>query len=156
MAEEQPIPTTGPMITVEIAVVLAEDAADPDLAVAVAHVSPALVVSDGSRVDGDASGELLVLGFARIPLDAFAPAVAWMVMTRGGEVVAQRSGPECLGDPVEALRRYAKSTTAPLVKGQVVLTGALGPAAPVSEGDLVMAHISGLGTVSAMLQASTK
>lgn len=158
VAGDQPISLTGlarPMITARIAVVLAEDATGPDAAVAVAHVSPALVVSDGRRVDEDASGALLVVGFTRIPLVAFAPAVPWMVMARGSEVVARRSGPGCLGDPVEAVRRHATSTGAPLGKGRVVLGGALGPAAVVRDGDVVIAHISGLGTVSATFHAGT-
>ncbi len=167
MFEDHAIPVDlllQPRIEAEIAFVLAEDVDDPDddLAGRVAYASPALEIVDsriaawditlGDTIADNASSGLFVLGKARVPLDGFDPVATRMVMTRGAEVVARGSGADCLGDPLEALRWLATTACAmgsPLLAGQVVLSGALGPMVAVRGGDEVRAHLSGFGDVSA-------
>lgn len=167
-----------PKIEAEIAFVMADDITDANVDLqtvrkCVAYASAALEVVDSRIADWDitlgdtiadnASSGLFVLGAARVLLDSVEPADTRMVMSRmvkskgtvmskGTEVVARGGGVDCLGDPLEALRWLATTAVAmgsPLRAGQVVLSGALGPMAPVSPGDIVTADISGLGTVSA-------
>jgi 2-keto-4-pentenoate hydratase len=167
MDEDRPIPVDlllQPKIEAEIAFVLERDVDDPDVdpATCVAYASPALEIVDsriaawditlGDTIADNASSGLFVLGRARVPLDDFDPVATRMVMTRGGEVVARGTGADCLGDPLDALRWLATTARAmgsPLLAGQVVLSGALGPMAAVRGGDTVRAHLSGLGDVSA-------
>lgn len=160
-----------PRIEAEIAFVLATDIDDADVDLAtvrnrVAYASPALEIVDsriagwditiGDTIADNASSGLFVLGGARVSLDAFEPVDARMVMTVGTDVVARGTGADCLGHPLEALRWLATTAAAmgtPLRAGQVVLSGALGPMAAVRDGDLVTAHLSGLGTVTAAFAA---
>lgn len=165
----QSIPVTRllqPRAEAEIAFVLAADVVDPDLtlealAAAVAYASPAIEVVD-SRVAGwdirlsdtvadNASSGVFVLGNARLPLDGFVPREATMRMTSNGREVSTGTGAACLGDPLEALRWLARTSIGlgdPLRKGEIILSGALGPLAPVEAGQTLAASISGLGTVS--------
>jgi 2-keto-4-pentenoate hydratase len=165
--EQHPIPVgllLQPRIEAEIAFVLSEDIDDPDagLAEVIAYASPALEIVD-SRIAGwditladtiadNASSGLFVLGRARVELSDFDPVATRMVMTRGAEEAARGTGADCLGDPLEALRWLATTACekgSPLLAGQVVLSGALGPMATVRPGDAVRAHLSGLGEVNA-------
>ncbi|MDQ7908272.1 fumarylacetoacetate hydrolase family protein [Phytohabitans sp. ZYX-F-186] len=128
---------------------------------AVAYAAPALEVCD-SRVAGwdisladtvadNASSGLYVLGEVRRPLNEFEPVTAEMRMTVDGEVASTGSGAACLGDPLAAvawLATTARDLGSPLVAGQVVLSGALGPMVPVAAGNQVRARITGLGSVS--------
>jgi 2-keto-4-pentenoate hydratase len=75
-----------------------------------------------------------------------------MTMTRGGTQVSTGSGAACMGNPLnaavwlaDAMVKYGR----PLQAGDVVMTGALGPMAPVEPGDVVEAKIEGLGQVRA-------
>jgi 2-keto-4-pentenoate hydratase len=167
MAEDHPVPVDlllQPRIEAEIAFVLAEDVEDPhvDLAGVVAYASPALEIVDsriagwditlGDTIADNASSGLFVLGRARVRPADFDPVATRMVMARGAEEVSRGTGPDCLGDPLEALRWLATTACAmgsPLLAGQVVLAGALGPMAAVRGGDAFTAHLSGLGDVSA-------
>jgi 2-keto-4-pentenoate hydratase len=67
-----------------------------------------------------------------------------------GAVVSSGTGAACLGHPYLAAlwlaRRLAAEGT-PLVAGDVVMTGALGPMVALTPGAQVTARIDGLGTV---------
>jgi 2-keto-4-pentenoate hydratase len=155
-----------PRIEAEVAFVLAEDLAEgpfdaPRIAAAVDYAVAALEIVD-SRIAGwdisivdtiadNASSGLFVLGGEQVGLAGYTPVDSIMVMTINGEVVSEGTGAACLGDPLAAvawLARTAAERGDPLLKGQVVLSGALGPMVPVVAGDEVAATISGLGTVS--------
>jgi len=155
-----------PKIEAEVAFVLAEDLVegpfDPArMVAAIEYAVPALEIVD-SRVAGwdisivdtiadNASSGLFVLGPERVALAGYAPVDSIMVMTINGDVVSEGTGAACLGDPLAALAWLARTALElgdPLLQGQVVLSGALGPMVPVVAGDNVVATISGLGTVS--------
>jgi 2-keto-4-pentenoate hydratase len=152
-----------PKVEAEIAFVLRADAdvVDPDrVRDAVDYAVAALEIVDSRIVGWDisfvdtvadnASSGLFVLGEQRVGLDAIEPSNVAMEMTLNGQVVSTGTGVACLGDPLEALAwlaRTARDLGDPLRGGQVVLSGALGPMSPVSTGDDVRAHITGLGSV---------
>jgi 2-keto-4-pentenoate hydratase len=162
-----------PKVEAEIAFVLAADLVDGPLdaeqvKAAVAVAVPALEIVDsriagwditfGDTVADNGSSALFVLGEARVPLDAFRPVDAQMQMTVNGEVASTGNGAACLGDPLEALAwlaRMARDRGEPLLAGQVVLSGALGPMVPVEPGSRVEAHLSGLGTVTARFSGTS-
>jgi 2-keto-4-pentenoate hydratase len=162
-----------PKIEAEIAFVLGADLIDGDLDPdqvrgAVEYAVAALEIVD-SRIAGwdititdtiadNASSGRFVLASTRVGLDAFDPVDAIMEMTVDGVLASQGSGAACLGDPLLALAWLAHTARAlgdPLRAGQVILSGALGPMAPVGPGTAVTASITGLGTVSARFAAAS-
>ncbi|WP_063040093.1 2-keto-4-pentenoate hydratase [Nocardia pseudovaccinii] len=156
-----------PKVEAEIAFVLDRDLDDGPLDIesvgrAVAYVAPALEIVDsriagwdityGDTVADNASSGLFVIGSARRDLNEFRPVDVTMSMRIDGREVSTGTGSACLGDPLEALRwlaRTAREFGDPLRAGQIILSGALGPMAPVVAGDHVIAEISGLGAVQA-------
>ncbi|MET7772698.1 fumarylacetoacetate hydrolase family protein [Nocardia sp. NPDC005366] len=156
-----------PRAEAEIAFFLAEDLAEGPLDVAqcrsaVGYAAAALEIVD-SRIDNwdisfadtvadNASSGLFVLGAQRPTLTDFEPVEVAMSMRIDGEVVSTGTGAACLGDPLNALAWLAQQARAfgdPLRKGQVILSGALGPMRPLYPGATVTATIDGVGTVSA-------
>jgi 2-keto-4-pentenoate hydratase len=156
-----------PRAEVEIAFVLAADLDDDDLDIGrvrecVGYAVAALEIVDSRVRDWDiaitdtvadnASSGMFVLGSTSVRLDDFEPAEAEMRMTKDGSPASSGTGRACLGDPLEALlwlARTARKYGAPLRRGDVVLSGALGPMVAVSAGSRIDAEISGLGQVSA-------
>lgn len=157
-----------PKIEAEIAFVLVDDldAADIDAATAraaVGAVYPALEIVD-SRIAGwdisivdtvadNASSGLYVLGASAGPLgDRDLREVSMTLVDATGTTVSAGSGAACLGDPITALvwlARTARDYGSPLRAGDVILSGALGPMAPVTPGASFVATLWGLGTVHA-------
>jgi 2-keto-4-pentenoate hydratase len=65
--------------------------------------------------------------------------------------VSAGTGADCLGDPLAALAWLAASARDrgnPLRRGEIVLSGALGPVVPAVAGDAFTATIGGLGEVT--------
>jgi len=154
-----------PKAEAEVAFLLASDIDDVDPAAiraAVALAFPAIEIVD-SRIAGwrigitdtvadNASSGVFVIGADGTPLDAFEPIDVTMTMRRGGEVVSQGTGRDCLGDPLNALAWLAATLIevgTPLRAGDLVLSGALGPMVTVQPGDVFEAVIAPLGTVTA-------
>jgi 2-keto-4-pentenoate hydratase len=153
----------APRVEAEIAFVLSDDLVDgplgpDDVRAAVAHQVAALEIVD-SRIAGwditvadtvadNGSSAAYVLGPSPVTLDEVEPAGVVMTLYRGGEEVSRGTGAACLGDPLAALSWLARTARAfgdPLRRGEVVLSGALGPMVPAHPGDVVTAHLSGLG-----------
>jgi len=158
-----------PKVEAEIAFVLAHDLVDGPLDFdqvrgAVGHAVAALEIVDsrisdwditfGDTVADNASSGLYVLGDITVGLQDFEPEAAEMQMSIDDEVVSTGNGAACLGDPLAALSwlaRTAREVGTPLLAGQVLLSGALGPMQPVSAGQQVRADITGLGSVTTSL-----
>lgn len=160
-----------PKVEAEIALVLERDLAfeQPtvaDVVRATAYALPAIEVV-GSRIANwdirivdtvadNASSGLFVLGGPARKLDGLDLRLCGMVLERRGEPVSLGAGAACLGNPLNAaawLARKMVEVGRPLQAGDVLMTGALGPMAPVAAGDVVEARISGLGSVRAVFAA---
>ncbi|MFF0816857.1 2-keto-4-pentenoate hydratase [Rhodococcus sp. NPDC003318] len=156
-----------PKAEAEIAVRLGADLIDGDLddaqiRAAVSGVAAAIEIVD-SRVSNwdiqitdtvadNASSGLYVISDRWLTLDEVEPIDVTMKMWIDDELVSEGNGAACLGDPLIALgwlARTAREYGQPLVAGQVVLTGALGPMASTPPGSVVRAELSTLGTVTA-------
>jgi 2-keto-4-pentenoate hydratase len=154
-----------PKVEAEIAFLITKDlvghftaANVPD---AVGSVMAALEIVD-SRIAGwdidlvdtvadNGSAGLFVLGGVRRNLADIEPKNVRMRLTINGEMASAGSGSECLGDPMEALlwlARTAQQLGDPIQRGEVVLSGALGPMAQVAPGDEVQADLTELGAVA--------
>jgi 2-keto-4-pentenoate hydratase len=155
-----------PRIEAEIAFVLKDDLNDARLTSAdvLSAIDYALVALEivGSRIAGwdislvdtiadNASSGLFAIGHRPRRMHEIDVIGASMTMSRGDEVVSTGSGASCLGSPVSALLWLARMMVArgrPLGRGDLVLSGALGPMVPVNPGDHFTATIDGLGSVT--------
>jgi 2-keto-4-pentenoate hydratase len=154
-----------PKIEAEIAFVMARtpDAArltTAELIDSIAYALPAIEIVD-SRIAGwnirivdtvadNASSGLFVLGTTPVPISHLDLRLCGMVLEKNGDPVSFGAGAACLGNPLHALGWLAGTMAQvgrPLGKGDVVLSGALGPMVAVAPGDSVEARIEGLGTV---------
>lgn len=153
-----------PRIEAEVALVLGRDLdrstnTIADVLAAVDFALPALEIVDSRIADWDitfvdtvadnASAGRFVLGTVPRRLD-FDLAEITMTMSIDSTERSNGRGAACLGNPLNAARWLADTMArrgTPLRAGDVVLTGALGPMAPVAPGDEVVADVSGLGHV---------
>lgn len=156
-----------PRVEAEVALVLgadltAERNSVADVIAATAFALPCLEIV-GSRIADwrigivdtiadNASSGAFVLGTTPRPLAALDLRLCGMVLEQNGEPAATGVGQACLGNPLNAARWLADVMARagrPLRAGDVILSGALGPMAPVVRGDLIEARINGLGSVAA-------
>ena len=152
----------------EIALVLDNDLVDEqltlvDLMDSVAYALPAIEIV-GSRIANwditildtiadNASSGLYVLGTRPVGLHELDLRMCGMVMENRGDQVSIGAGVACLGNPLNAalwLARKMVEVEMPLMAGDTIMTGALGPMAPVTPGDVVEVRIGGLGSVRAV------
>jgi len=128
---------------------------------AIGYALPALEIVDSAIADwkigivdtvaDNASAGLYVLGDQPVSLGAFQLAAVEAVLTCNGTVVSQGRGSACLGHPLRAaywlaceIARRGEGMRA----GEIVLSGALGPTAPVKSGDLIEADFGDFGRVA--------
>lgn len=167
-ADGETIPTDRlyqPKVEGEIAFYLGDDLDGEHMTVAdvihaVEYAVAAIEVVD-SRIAGwnikildtiadNASSGLMVIGSQPRKLSEFDPVLCGMVMEKAGEPVATGAGIACYGNPLSAtlwLARKMVQVGRPLKKGDLVLSGSLGPLVPVTPGDTIELRISGLGSV---------
>jgi len=153
----------------EIAFCLGADLTGPTLTIAdvigaVAFAVPAIEIV-ASRIAGwnigildtiadNASAGLYVLGTTPRALADFDPVMCGMLMTRNGVTVSTGIGAACLGNPLAAtlwLARKMLEVGRPLLKGDIVLSGALGPMVPIKPGDSMEVRIGDVGSVTARI-----
>ncbi|TFY97428.1 2-keto-4-pentenoate hydratase [Ramlibacter rhizophilus] len=171
----EPVPLSmlqQPKIEAEIAFVLGRDieAAEPtgvDVLRAIDYALPAMEIV-GSRIAGwnikfvdtvadNASSAAYVLGSSPRKLSQFDVRLCGMAMLQRGEPVSTGAGAACLGNPLNAVLWLARTMArlgSPLKAGDLVLSGALGPMAPVKPGDIFETRINGLGTVKAVFEGA--
>ena len=159
--------TLQPKVEAEIAIILGKDLnlAQPmvtDIIRATEFVLPAIEIEDSRICDWDisivdtiadnASSGLFILGNTPRKLGNLELDLCGMVMTSREEPISTGVGKACLGHPLNAavwLARTLSSQGMFFKAGDILLTGALGPAHDVTEGEVIEAKISGLGTVTA-------
>ncbi|WP_329416089.1 fumarylacetoacetate hydrolase family protein [Nocardia vinacea] len=101
-------------------------------------------ISFADTVADNASSGWFVLGTERLSLAEFEPREIAMNMAIDGEIVSTGTGSACLGDPLNALAwlaRTARDFGDPLRAGEIVLSGALGPMAPLRPGARVRSEL---------------
>jgi len=154
-----------PKVEGEIAFVLestpnAERMTTAELLGCVAYALPALEIVDSRIANWDigifdtvadnASSGLFVLGTHPVALDAIDLRLCGMVLEKNGEPASFGAGAACLDNPLHALRWLTRTMAEigrPLVAGDIILSGALGPMVPVQAGDYVAMRINGVGDV---------
>ena len=157
-----------PKAEAEIAFILERDLtieqptiADLMRAIAYAAVSIEIV---GSRIQNwdirlvdtvadNASSGLFVLGNTPYRLPGLDLRGCEMQMKdASGQLVSSGRGEACLGHPLNAALWLARKMVAigrPLLAGDIILSGALGPMVAAKSGDVFEASVSGMGTVRA-------
>jgi 2-keto-4-pentenoate hydratase len=128
---------------------------------AVEYALPALEIVDSAIADwkitlvdtvaDNASSALYVLGDQPVSIGRLQLAQLPMTMTRGDAIASQGIGAACLGHPLRAawwLARTMAECGQPMRAGEVVMSGALGPMVPAAAGDVFVADLGPLGTVS--------
>ncbi len=157
-----------PKAEAEIAIVLERDlkhevSTIADVIHATAYALPAIEVV-GSRIEAwnikfvdtvadNASSGAFVLGGTPVKLKDFDARMCGMILERRGEPVSVGAGAACLGHPLVAATWLANTLArrgAPLLAGDIILTGALGPMVAAAPGDVLEARIHGLGSVRAV------
>jgi 2-keto-4-pentenoate hydratase len=154
-----------PKVEGEIAFYLGDDLdgdglTSADVMAAVDYVVAAVEVVDSRVKDWDirlldtiadnASSGVYVLGSQPRKLPGLDLRLCGMVMEHKGEPVSVGAGAACLGNPLTAtlwLARKMVEVGRPLKKGDLVLSGALGPMVTVEPGAAYECRISGLGGV---------
>lgn len=124
------------------------------------YVLPSLEIVDSRITDWDigivdtvadnASAALFVLGTTPVSLRDLDLRACGMTLEKNGEPVSFGMGAACLGNPLHSLAWLAgkmADVDRPLGKGDIVLSGALGPFVAVSPNDFVEACFDGLGSV---------
>jgi 2-keto-4-pentenoate hydratase len=154
-----------PKAEAEVALILSADLDGPDISradveAAVGAVAAAIEIVDSRIADwkitvadtvaDNGSSAFFVLGSDRKPLAGLDLWTCGMALEVNGSVASLGAGVACLGHPLNAatwLARTLSERGEPLRKGDIVLTGALGPMVAISPGDAVKATIGGLGSV---------
>jgi 2-keto-4-pentenoate hydratase len=150
----------------EVAFILGSDLSDPNVkpetvAAAIAEVAASIEIVDSriaewkitfaDTVADNGSSAFFVLGQDRKPLAGLDLWTCGMVLEVNGEIASLGAGAACLGHPLNAATWLARTLAAQgtgLHKGDVILSGALGPMVAINPGDHVKVSIGGLGSAS--------
>ncbi len=155
-----------PKVEAEIAFVLGQDLANEDVTIAqligaIDYALPAIEIVDSRIVDwkigifdtiaDNASSGLYVLGSRPVKLADFDVRLCGMVTEQAGQAVSFGVGAACMGNPLISslwLARRMAQVGRPLCRGDVILSGALGPMVAARPGDTFRVSINGLGEVN--------
>lgn len=110
-------------------------------------------------VADNASSAAFVLGSRPVKLEHLDLVNCKMRMTRAGQRVSEGVGKACLANPLNAAVWLADEMVRrgrPLLAGDLILTGALGPMVVVQAGDEFVVEIDGFDPVTAVFSASTE
>jgi 2-keto-4-pentenoate hydratase len=164
---------TAPRIEPEIAFILGEPLAGPGLTVAeviraVEYVVPALEVIDSRVKDWDitladtiadnASSGGVVVGATPVRLSDVDLRTIGVVLSRRGQIGATGCGAAVVGSPANALVWLANTLGVlgvTMQSGNVILSGSMTMAIPVSSGDTVVATFGGMGSVTAVFSSES-
>lgn len=160
-----------PKVEAEIALIINKDLTQEkhtyaDIISATEYALPAIEIVD-SRIENwkislidtvadNASSAAYVLGSRPVKLENLDLVNCKMTMTRRGEVVSQGVGKACLANPLNAAVWLADEMMRrgrPLLAGNIILTGALGPMVVANAGDEFVVEIEGFGLVTAAFAA---
>lgn len=150
-----------PKAELEIAFVMERTVDDPHLPMAelirsIAYAVPALEIVDTAIADwnirlvdtvaDNASGGGFLLGLGARRVTDLDLRLAGGILSCNGTVVSSGVGADCMGHPLNAtlwLARNMAKLGRPLVEGEIVMSGALGPMVPVTSGQVFTAEIAG-------------
>ena len=102
-------------------------------------------------VADNASASHFVIGNKRINLDDIDLENCQMKMFKNDELVSEGNGSACMGNPLVAVQWLAEKMVElgqPLKKGEVILSGALGPMVNIDQNDTIRASIDDFENVS--------
>jgi len=157
--------TIQPKAEAEVALIMARDfegsnATPEEFAAAVECAVAAIEIVDSRIADwkitfadtvaDNGSSAFFVLGKVRKPLASLDLYTCGMALEINGKVMSLGAGAACLGHPLNAaawLARTLSERGEGLKRGDIVLTGALGPMVALNPGDKIRAQIGGLGEV---------
>lgn len=150
-----------PKVEAEIAFVLKADLATGlvnnettanaiDYAVAAVEIVDSAIadwkITLADTVADNASGAKFFLGSDRLPLDRVDLHLAGMELVHNGRQASVGVAAACLGNPLNAVSWLANKMIEvgrPLLAGDIVLSGALGPMVTVAPGDNITVHVLG-------------
>jgi 2-keto-4-pentenoate hydratase len=156
-----------PKVEGEIAFILARDLIDEQLTMSdfvrsIGYAVAAIEVVDSriknwdikivDTIADNASSGLFVLGNAVRSVESMDFRLCGMVLERRGEQISLGVGAACLGNPLNAglwLARKMVQLRRPLLAGDIIMSGALGPMVAVLPGDIIECSIANLGSVRA-------
>lgn len=155
--------TLQPKAEAEIALLLDKDLTSPDttmemVAAAVRSVHAAIEIVDSRIADwnitfadtvaDNGSSAFFVMADEGRPLAGLDLYTCGMVLEIDGQIASLGAGAACLGHPLKAAAWLASTLARagePLKAGDILLTGALGPMAPLVPGNHVKTVIGGVG-----------
>ena len=155
-----------PKVEGELTFVLGKDITASNITMAllkdaISEIRASIEIVD-SRVEGwnirisdtiadNASGSHFIIGKDFKTLDEMDPSTAVMRLYKNGEKCSEGSGKACMDNPLNAALWLAQKMAdqgEPLTKGEVLLSGALGPMVPVVEGDEITLEIDGFESIA--------
>lgn len=163
-----------PKVEAEIALVLKYDldqkkhsikniVAATDYAVAAIEVVDSRIenwkISLLDTVADNASSAALVLGHQKVSVDQIDWVNCQMKMTQKGNIVSEGQGKACLDNPLNAAVWLADEMVRrgrPLLAGDLILTGALGPMVVAHAGDEFVVEIDGFDPVTVVFSGLTE
>ena len=162
----------APKIEAEIAFVMGSDLEHEaismaDIMRAVDYLMPAIEIADTRMADwnntaidtiaDNVAASHFVLGHKVQMLDQFDVSNAKADIHVNGESVAQGAAINVLGSPLNSLQWLANQMVAqgtPIMEGDVILSGSLGPMVPVNHGDLIEIYVENAGMASVAIGKS--